>query len=116
MVRKNLKRMNSGSSKADTSQGIGGAPFRPSKAALRGATIDTVPVYDDKVHCYILQYCSSMEVYGAPCLAEAGVSVRMVCNSRPSPLYDLKKAMTRYCELLCASQEWPANFDGVEEL
>ena len=85
MGRQNLKKMNTTPSRANASPYGIGAPFRPSKTALRGAIVESAPVGDAKVHFYILPYCSNMEVYGTPFVAEAGVSVRVVCTARPSP-------------------------------
>ena len=56
MGRQNLKRLSSGASRASASPKTAGSPFRPSKEALRGATVEATPVGDDKVHFHLLDF------------------------------------------------------------
>jgi len=61
-------------------------------------------------------YCSSMEVDSTPFQAGAGSIARIVFNTGPCPLHDLRQTMTQDSEILSASQERPVDFEHVETL
>ena len=119
MGRQQLKKRASdvASSQAASQQGPPASKkFVPTKEQLRGAVVDKGPVRgDNKVHFYLLGFCASLEPYGPPFADEPGMSVRMMCGTRPSPIFDFKRVLSQYCENVAASQDWPASYEELEE-
>ena len=98
-----------------TARSSGRQPGFPSKEQLRGASVDLKDsAADGRVHFHLISYCTSLEPYGAPWTDEAGLSVRMLCETKPNPLFDLKNSMDKYCEYINKTQQWPGNFEELQ--
>ena len=88
-TKKNLKSYKSGEGRP-SNPGSSKASGFPSKADLRGGTVETshsAGPSDGKLQLYFLPYCENMGVYGTPFSEGKGVCCLLKLALKPSPLF-----------------------------
>ena len=117
-VKKNLKAYNSGAGRASNPGSSKSSGF-PSKADLRGGTVETsysAGPSDGKLHLYFLPYCEDMGVYGSPFSEGKGVCCLMKFAQRPSPLFNFRVVAGKYASAMSEERDFPKTVEGLENL
>ena len=92
----------------------------PSKTQLCGAIAESLQYSKDgRVHFYLLPYCKNIGLYGTPFKDGPGLSCRMICDRKPSPLFGWRKKMNDFATMVKKEDgmtNFPDSVEGVEEL